>query len=1055
MLYYDQNDETLVMLTLAGEQRAYEALVVRYERAVVAAANSVIHNINIAEDAAQDAFITAWMKLNMLNEPAKYGAWVTRIAKNCAKNMAVRFRSYLSLDVLENCISDDERVGSPEAMCISSEERKQLHESISGLPERVKEVIYLHYFEGLSIVEIADRMRISTGTVKWQLHDGRKRIRKELCAMNEDINDTLVQRVMKKVEELKLWKIKNSKNGFETVYKDVLAEVENLPESEKKYHALADVLMHGWWWLPGDKNDALLKRICKAAELGKNDEVMQFIVLKEDQNVYGTAASIEFILNKQIPRLEKGGFTKSLGQEWFWLGSNYFDNNEPEKGFEAYEKVLSILKPSDSYYAFALAAIEREKRRQSEYSEKNLNNCWLFAGACEFRILGGRICRWDNQWFAKGGLYAVDAYADQILTNASECDGRFTIDGLKPGETHCGSDGTTLSFASDSETVDTDCGSFTDCKLWITKTTEAVVKTWFKRGIGIVKQQRIQDCITETRTLKAYKINGGSGLIPFAKGNEWEYTADYNPDVMLQSAKFTVCYADEKTVTVTQVSSLERIKYDENSWADMMMQIRNDYCQRDNDEWKLCDVSYPMERAELLAKTPMEKAHTKAACSVARRILDTDTVFNPNYTAEGYRNFFNRRKATTFEGKTIYNDNRRWSFEWKHGCETDSYPLLYNDVIEILQWNTGCIWSDEWKAGAKLTWEHDQYGSAINTKIVCEDAGAITTKAGTFENCLKLSMNTSGYTDGVAYMGGKKEYYFAPGIGIVKTVNYYCDDVCTAVYELTSYEGTGEGYMPHINGASRRYDAINLTDGYVASADYTFVEDDDGVMTVFEDRCGIRKVLDNITNYGTILSEQIEQRLWDERKHDESRVRHDVNNFNILCHFLSRNARSWAKPERAAAWHKHKMKLFEFLGEGSGVPRAWLGAYAGSCFGAATALLGAGHLDEGYEYLDRAFELFPKWYEIPDGEALEVGNEMIYGGIKVIKGKPLIELPDGTRELIQYDDDLFSGFRFTNGYMYYGMTAKSGWEWFNGVRDEERFKKAIERAKKLMETFEK
>lgn len=1055
MLYYDQNDETLVMLTLAGEQRAYEALVVRYERAVIAAANSVIHNINIAEDAAQDAFITAWMKLNMLNEPQKYGAWVTRIAKNCAKNMAVRFRSYLSLDVLENCIADDERVGSPEAMCISSEEQKQLHESISGLPERVKEVIYLHYFEGLSIVEIADRMRISTGTVKWQLHDGRKRIRKELCAMNEDINDTLVQRVMKKVEELKLWKLKNSKNGFETVYKDVLAEVENLPESEKKYHALADVLMHGWWWLPGDKNDALLKRICKAAELGKNDEVMQFIVLKEDQNVYGTAASIEFILNKQIPRLEKGGFTKALGQEWFWLGRNYFENNEPEKGFEAYEKVLSILKPSDSYYAFALAAIKMEKSRQSEYSEKNLNNCWLFAGACEFRILGGRICRWDDNRFAHGGLYAIDHYADQIMTNASECDRRFTIDGLKPGETHCGSDGTTLSFASDSETVDTDCGRFTDCELWITKTSEAVVKTWFKSGIGIVKQQRTQDCITETRILKAYKINGGSGLIPFAKGNEWEYTADYNPDVMLQSAKFTVCYADEKTVTVTQVSSLERIKYDENSWADMMMQIRNDYWQEKDGESKLCDVSYPIERAELLAKTPMEKAHTKAACSVARRILDTDTVFNPNYTAEGCWNFFNRRKATTFEGKTIYTDNRRWSFEWKRGWDNAGYPLLYNDVIEILQWNTGCIWSDEWKAGAKLTLEHDQYGSVINTKIVCEDAGAITTKAGTFENCLELSMDTSGFTDGVAYMGGKKEYYFAPGIGIVKTVNYYCDDVCTAVYELTSYEGTGEGYMPHINGASRRYDAINLTDGYVASADYTFVEDDDGVMTVFEDRCGIRKVLDNITDYGSILGEQIEQRLWDEWKHDESRVRHDVNNFNILCHFLSRNARSWAKPERAAAWHKHKMKLFEFLGEGSGVPRAWLGAYAGSCFGAATALLGAGQLDEGYEYLDRAFELFPKWYEIPDGEALEVGNEMIYGGIKVIKGKPLIELPDGTRERIQYDDDLFSGFRFTNGYMYYGMTAKSGWEWFNGVRDEERFKKAIERAKKLMETFEK
>lgn len=288
MLYGTQSDETLVMLTLAGEQQAYEVLVLRYEKSVIAAANSILHNINLAEDAAQDAFITAWMKLNMLREPNKYGTWTARIAKNCAMNIAVRFRSYLSLDSLENCIPEDDYTGNPETAFISSEGRKQLHESIIGLPEKIKNVIHLYYFEGLSIVEIADRMSVSAGTVKRQLYDGRKQLRKDLCAMNEDINDTLVQRVMKKVEELKLWRLKNNKNGFETAYKDVLAEVEELPESQKKYHALADVLMQGWWWIPGKKNDALLERICEAAMLGKNEEVMAFIISKEDSELWAT-----------------------------------------------------------------------------------------------------------------------------------------------------------------------------------------------------------------------------------------------------------------------------------------------------------------------------------------------------------------------------------------------------------------------------------------------------------------------------------------------------------------------------------------------------------------------------------------------------------------------------------------------------------------------------------------------------------------------------------------------------------------------------------------------
>ena len=223
-MYQNQKDETLVMLTLAGEQSAYEVLVARYENAVIASAASVTHNRHMAEDSAQDAFITAWIKLNMLREPEKYGAWVCRIAKNCAKNTVMRFQSFISLDDPDKpaAYAIDGRQSDPIDTYEVSEENTLLHESIEKLPEKVRRIINLHYFEDLSVAEIALKMGISEGTVKWQLHEGRKRIRKELCAMNEEYNDTLVQRVMKKVEELKLWQYKNSKDGFEKVYKEVL-----------------------------------------------------------------------------------------------------------------------------------------------------------------------------------------------------------------------------------------------------------------------------------------------------------------------------------------------------------------------------------------------------------------------------------------------------------------------------------------------------------------------------------------------------------------------------------------------------------------------------------------------------------------------------------------------------------------------------------------------------------------------------------------------------------------------------------------------------------------
>ena len=103
MHYTEQNDETLVLLTLAGEQDAYEVLVRRYEKSVISSAMSVTRSRYMAEDAAQDAFVTAWMKLNLLREPSKYGSWICRIAKNCAVSMIRRYSPYMSIDEFENC----------------------------------------------------------------------------------------------------------------------------------------------------------------------------------------------------------------------------------------------------------------------------------------------------------------------------------------------------------------------------------------------------------------------------------------------------------------------------------------------------------------------------------------------------------------------------------------------------------------------------------------------------------------------------------------------------------------------------------------------------------------------------------------------------------------------------------------------------------------------------------------------------------------------------------------------------------------------------------------
>jgi len=928
LLVNNHTDETLVMLTLAGDPSAFEELVVRYQNAVIASAMQFTHSRFMAEDAAQDAFVTAWMKLDTLRLPDRFGAWVCRIACNCARNMVTRYRSFIDFDLVENTEADDPRTNPAELYALS-EERTEVHKSLGVLPEKVGRIIRMHYFDGLSIAEIADRMRISEGTVKRQLHDGRKRIRKELCAMNETYCDTLVQRVMKKVEELKLWQLKNDKGGFAAVYRDVLREVEDLPESDSKYYALADVLMRGWWWLPGDKNDALFAQIRAAAIRGKNDDVMEFITSREDSQVWGSA-KIEFIRDKQIPQLEQAGLVRTLAREWFWLGHQYFECGEPENGYAAFDRVQALLTPADRYWALALYAKDVQNKMDAGYRAKSHKRYLNNNAADELRIINGHLRYWKSEQYGEGWMNSIDREAANMLFNVSRCDGWFFDGSMAVGDTKTATDGTTLTFAADEETVQTPAGVFEHCQVWITRCLAEYSgfcenRVWYCGGVGIVQYARTVDDLTEVRQLKHYNVRG-DGLLPFVSGNTWEYADTYPSDALVTELVFRVTHADEERVIVASRDFCERLRYDEDSWLDMIQQIRNEYWIDENGCGKLGDISVPLKRVEALAGTPMEMAHTKAALSVVRRIIMGET---PNSGYTGHWNFFAKYVVYEKDGRVKFTQNGRWSFELKciDGNDGPDTPLLYNDIYGILQDAVNCIWSDEWDIGASPTVEYDRFGEPIRTHIVCEDGGTVTTKAGTFEGCLRLVLDIEGMEDGWAYRGGRKVYYFADGIGIVRTENEYSQGARCAVYELSAYEGTANGYMPMAGGLVRRYDAIGLTDGYIGSVEYTYVTDAHGHTVIFKDAAGIRRVPDTVTQYSSICGEVREEALFSEGKWQEGHLRHAVNNFRLMQHYLYRDAHHFNNSCRSAEICRFNRGLMESFGTEGTLPPAWYGIY--------------------------------------------------------------------------------------------------------------------------------
>ena len=1039
-LYRGQTDETLVMLSLAGEMRAYEMLVEKYERTVIAAAFSVTHSRFMAEDAAQDAFVTAWMKLNLLREGEKFGAWVCRIAKNCAKNTVMRYQSYLSLDEVGESLLSGDFEADPARLTADTEQRDLLHKSVSRLPEKVSEIIRLYYFEDLSIAEIARRLHLAEGTVKWQLNNGRKKLRKELCAMNEEMNDAFVRRVMKKVEELKSWQYKNCKDGFADVYKDVLRDVGELPESEKKYHAKADVLLRGWWWLPGAPNDALFAEIKDAALRGHNDDVMRFISIREHQKMWGDGRQ-KFIKEVQIPKLKEDGFVKALGSAYFWLACGYLNDKKWDEARENLTEAVSVLPKNDLYHAAATGWLTQMEKLSSDFADVHEKKYNIYAGSAECRIANGRLRRYVEEGTRFGTLYSVDLDADRVLRNASRCDGYFTDPSLTVGETFTGSDGSTLTYEADGVSVSTPAGTFDGCALWTVRHEDTVYKTYYKDGVGIVRQEKRCDGITETRTLCSYKIVGGTGLIPCAEGNTWQYTGGYDESILTQSSTVTVHFADEDTCIFADASHLHRHRYDENSWLDTISEIRNEYFDGEH----VCDVSAAIERAFALAETPMQKAHTKAAASVAKRIMDTNPEFNPDCTETGHWNFFARRKAHRKGGKIRLNSNFRYSFELKNTDGTPSCDaLLYNNLWDLLRFSADCVWSDEWQAGKTVTEEFLLWdGEPIKTNILCEDGGSVVTKAGTFENCLKITMESEGFEDGHNYFGVNKEFYFAEGVGIVRTVNHVCDGAADAVYELTSYEGIGEGYMPLADGLVRRYDGIGFFDGYVGWMEYTYVADEDGTVVIFEDRAGVRKKPEKMREY-TTYGESLEEPLFDAGNYKGAHLRYAVNLYHEMLHMLTRPSWNRTNHARSAGLNGFKMQTIESFGDT--VPPAWEGIYSRIALIRAAALFSYGQREEAYRCLDLAFEYCEKWTARKMGEELDTGKVELFGGVKLVKGKDVIILPDGTKEPTA---DTHTWWGADN--IYHAMTAKKGWEWFVSEREQPRYQTYVERAREMME----
>lgn len=184
------SDVMLVQRTLAGDQRAFEMLVVRYQRRVERLIGRMVRDTDLVEDIAQETFIRAYRALAQFRGDAQFYTWLYRIAVNTAKKQLLELkRDPLVYQSQMKTGDDDETSGSerelnsgvadtetPEAVLASKEIAEAVNAAMEALPEELRNAITLREIEGLSYEEIAQALDCPIGTVRSRIFRAREAI---------------------------------------------------------------------------------------------------------------------------------------------------------------------------------------------------------------------------------------------------------------------------------------------------------------------------------------------------------------------------------------------------------------------------------------------------------------------------------------------------------------------------------------------------------------------------------------------------------------------------------------------------------------------------------------------------------------------------------------------------------------------------------------------------------------------------------------------------------------------------------------------------------------
>lgn len=190
-------DAPLVERVKAGDQHAFEMLVVKYQRRIERLIGRMVRDVDLVPDIAQETFIRAYRALPQFRGESQFYTWLYRIAVNAAKKALLELKrdplvtesARASRDEdddgasrVENELSDSE---TPEGVLASRQIASAVNFAIEALSDDLRQAITLREIEGLSYEEIAELMNCPIGTVRSRIFRAREAIAARLKPLLE------------------------------------------------------------------------------------------------------------------------------------------------------------------------------------------------------------------------------------------------------------------------------------------------------------------------------------------------------------------------------------------------------------------------------------------------------------------------------------------------------------------------------------------------------------------------------------------------------------------------------------------------------------------------------------------------------------------------------------------------------------------------------------------------------------------------------------------------------------------------------------------------------